>query len=942
MKDFAKKAWPDALVVIGFLLIAFVYFFNPLSEGLVLGGHDTVAGMGQGHEQQLFTEATGETTRWTNSIFSGMPTYQIAPSYGPTSLLGKIGWILGLFTTGPLNYIFIYLLGFYLLMRSFRLRPAISALGSVLWAFSSYFFIIIAAGHIWKVNTLGFIPPTIAGLVFAYRGKYLWGCLVTALFTGLQVLSNHIQMTYYFLFPMAFICIAYGVDSLIKHRKAKAAPTAAGVTTPPAVPSATAPSIKPALNAGISPLRHWLRATAAIVVGGLLGAAINLPNLYHTWSYSHESMRGPSELTAAPAPAMTDSTAAEAAAPVASTNASGGLDRDYITQWSYGIDETLTLLIPDFMGGGSASIMDRDGAEELDGYDDWYQHAAAVQEASQGQITPPGIVQYWGEQPFTVGPVYVGAIVCFLFILGLFVVRGPMKWALALATLLSLLFAWGKNIMPITDFFIDYLPMYNKFRTVSSALVVAEFTMPLLGILGLAEVLKQGGDLLKTRRGSIGFLVSFALTAGTCLLLSIAPGVAGPISSQDSTILYQLQNMGMPADFCTDYRNAILAMHGAILSASALRSFLLIVVAALLLVVYMKRPKNVPAWSVVAVILVISLVDMWSVNRRYLNDSNFESEGTRLEGFSKTPADEQILADKDPDFRVLNLSSGNPFNESDNHTAYWHKSIGGYHAAKLHRYQDLIDRYLGSECQKLMGAINSSYNNIIGDSIAAQRFFAEAAAKAPEGADPEAFAEQQLYAEVMRQVQPDSVAPVLCMLNAKWVITGQGGRIALKNPAANGNAWFLTSLQYVDDANAEIAALNTLDLHAQAVADKRFQSALGEVKAAADSTAKAALTAYQPNELHYTLESKEDGVVAFSEVYYPGWSATIDGQPAELGRVNYILRALRVPKGKHEVVLSFRPASITTTNAVAYGSLALLVLGFIFAVYRSFRPRKAE
>ena len=905
MKDFAKKAWPDALAVVGFLLIAFIYFFTPLSEGLVLGGHDTVAGMGQGHEQQLFHEATGETTRWTNSIFSGMPTYQIAPSYGPTSLLGKIGWVLGLFTTGPLNYIFIYLLGFYILMRSFRLRPAISALGSMLWAFSSYFFIIIAAGHIWKVNTLGFIPPTIAGLVLAYRGKYLWGMLVTALFTGLQVLSNHIQMTYYFLFPMAFICLAYGVEALRQKE-----------------------------------WKHWAKATAAIVVGGLLGAAVNLPNLYHTWSYSHESMRGPAELTAVAAPTDSTATASEAAA----ANASGGLDRDYITQWSYGIDETLTLLIPNFMGGGSVGIMDREGVEELNGYDEWYDHASAVQEATQGQLGSqlPGMVQYWGDQPFTVGPVYVGAIVCFLFILGLFLVRGPMKWALALATFLSLLFAWGRNIMPITDFFIDYLPMYNKFRTVSSALVVAEFTMPLLGILGLAEVFKQGGDLLKTRRGQYGLAASFVLTAGTCLLLAVAPGMANPISSQDSHVLLQLQQMGMPADFITEYRNAILHMHGAILSASALRSGLLIVAAALVIGLFLKRPKSVPAPAVVAVLFVISLADMWNVNRQYLNDSNFESEGTRLEGFSKTPADEEILADKDPDFRVLNLSTGNPFNESDNHTAYWHKSIGGYHAAKLHRYQDLIDRHLNTECQTLMAAINSSYNNIIGDSIAAQQFFAEAAAKAPADADPQAYAEQQLYAEVMRQVQPDSVAPVLCMLNAKWIITGQGGRIALKNPAANGNAWFLTDLRYVDDANAEMAALKNLDLRRQAVADKRFQAALGEVKSAADSTAKSALTAYQPNELHYTVESKEGGVVAFSEVYYPGWSATIDGQPAELGRVNYILRALRVPAGKHEVVLAFHPASITTTNAVAYTSLVVLLLGFLFAAYRTFRPRKAE
>lgn len=909
MKEFAKKALPDVLVIVGFLVIAFVYFFTPLSQGLVLGGHDTVAGMGQGHEQELFHQATGETSRWTGSIFSGMPTYQISPSYGPTQLLGKIGWVLGLFTTGPLNYVFIYLFGFYLLMRSFKLRPEISALGSVLWAFSSYFFIIIAAGHIWKVNTLGFIPPTIAGLVLAYRGKYLWGCLVTALFTGLQVLCNHIQMTYYFLFLMAFICIAYGVEACMKKT-----------------------------------WNHWLKATGAIIVGGLLGAAVNLPNLYHTWEYSHESMRGPSELTSA--------SAAEGAA-----GASGGLDRDYITAWSYGIDETMTLMIPMYKGGGSSNIYEREDAQQLKGFDAFNEHAAAIYQATQGQVgCLPGTSQYWGEQPFTVGPVYVGAIVCFLFILGLFVVRGPMKWALLAATVLSILFAWGKNIMPLTDFFIDHLPMYNKFRTVSSALVVAEFTMPLLGILGLAEVLKQGEDFLKTKRNLVGFAVSFVVTAGTCLLFTLAPGLADCISGQDMAMLEQLKQAGVPFDFCEEYRAAIVTMHEGILSASALRSFLLIVIAGLLLVAYMKRPQNVPAWCVVAVLFIVSLADMWNINRNYLNDSNFQSEGVRLEGFSKSPADERILQDKDPDFRVLNLSSGNPFNESDNHTAYWHKSIGGYHAAKLHRYQDLIDRYLGDECQRLSAAINEAYSGLVGDSVAAERFMVETMAKAPEDVEPEAYAQEQLYAAVMESVNTDEVAPVLNMLNMKWIIMGQGGRLALENKAANGNAWFVKSLSYVDDANAEMAALKNLDLRREAVADKRFAQQLGEAYAApvVASDASAAtendgaeaasssvkLTSYQPNELHYTAEADKDGVVLFSEVYYPGWSATIDGQTAELGRANYILRALRVPAGKHEIVLAFRPASITATNGIAYGALALLLVGFCLAGFLGWKKRQ--
>lgn len=887
MKEFAKKSLPDVLVIVGFLLIAFVYFFTPLSQHLVLGGHDTVAGMGQGHEQELFHQATGETSRWTGSIFSGMPTYQISPSYGPTQLLGKIGWILGLFTTGPLNYVFMYLLGFYILMRSFRLKPGLSALGSVMWAFSSYFFIIIAAGHIWKVNTLAYIPPTLAGMVLAYRGKYLWGCLVTALFTGLQVLSNHIQMTYYFLFLMFFISVAYGVEAYRTKQ-----------------------------------WRSWLKATGTIVMGGLLGAAINIPNLFHTWEYSRESMRGPSELTAA---STTEGTAA----------ASGGLDRDYITAWSYGVDETMTLMIPMFKGGGSSNIYDREDVQDLKGFADFNEHAAAIYQATQGQVGYlPGTSQYWGDQPFTVGPVYVGAIVCFLFLLGAFVVRGPMKWALLAATLLSFLFAWGKNIMPLTDFFIDHLPMYNKFRTVSSALVVAELTMPLLGILGLAEVLQQGGNLFKSKRGKIGFIFSFVCTAGICLLFAVAPNLADCISAQDMAMLEQFKQAGIPFDFCEEYRAAIIAMHEGILATSAIRSFLLIVVAGLLLVCYMMRPKNVPAAMVVTVLFLLTLADMWNINRNYLNDANFQTEGARLEGFGKTPADEAILKDKDPNFRVLNLSVGNPFNESDNHTAYWHKNIGGYHAAKLHRYQDVIDRYLNDECQRLSAAIDHSYNIIIRDSVSAM-----------------ALDEKDILAAVMAEVETDSICPVLNMLNMKWIIMGQGGRLAFENKVANGNAWYVRSFSYVDNANAEIDALSRLDLKHQAVADKRFAVQLGDAYASTtpsdtgidevSAIGRATLTSYQPNELHYNLESEKGGVVVFSEIHYPGWTATVDGKSVELGRVNYILRALRVPAGKHEVVFTFRPVSVTVTNAIAYGALVVLLIGFVVALVL-FGRRKAE
>ena len=893
MQQLFKKTWPDVLVVIGFLVLSVLYFFTPLSQGLVLGGHDTVAGMGQGHEQEVFHQLTGETTRWTNSIFSGMPTYQISPSYGPSSLLGKVGWVLGLFTTGPLRYVFFYLLGFYLLMRSLSLKPSLSALGSVVWAFSSYFFIIIAAGHIWKVNTLGYIPPTIAGLILAYRGKYLWGCLVTALFTALQVLSNHIQMSYYFGFLMLFICGAYGVSALLHGQ-----------------------------------LKHWGKATAAIVLGGLLGIAANLPNMYHTWEYSKYSMRGPSELTAE-------------VNPDARQRPTDGLDRDYITAWSYGVDETMTLMIPMYKGGGSTSIFDYPGVENLEGYDDLNQHVGALYQALGGQGGYlPGTSQYWGDQPMTVGPVYVGAIICFLFFLGIFLVRGPLKWALVLATILSFLFSWGRNIMPLTDFFIDHLPMYSKFRTVSSALVVAEFTMPVLAVLGLAEVLRHPHSLLHTLRGKVALAVSLLLTAGSCLLFALVPSLADCISGQDMTVLQQLREMGVPYDFTDSYRSAIIAVHEGILSSSAWRSFLLVAAAATVVVVYAVKfgkgtPRlRMPALAVTAIILTLSLVDMWDINKNYLNDDNFQTENVRFENFQKTPADEVVLADKTLDYRVLNLSGGNPFNESTNATAFYHKSVGGYHAAKLHRYQDLIDRYLNAETRRAFSAVQSAYA-LMPDSAAYMQMLME---RVSPDADEEEWrqADAALTRELMASaLHLDSVAPVLCMLNTRWIIMGRQAQTAVYNPSAFGNGWFVSDLSYVDDANAEIAALRTLDLRHAAVADRRFEATLG--KAGGDGSVK--LTDYKPNELHYTVESRQGGVVALSEIYYPGWSATVDGKAVELGRVNYVLRAFRVEAGKHDVVLEFRPASLAVTSSLAYGSIALIFAGFIFALFRTVRPK---
>lgn len=862
MQSIFKKIQADLLVVLIFLAVSVAYFISPLSEGLVLGGHDSVAAVGLGQEQKEYRATHGgETTRWSNAIFSGMPTYQTAPTYSATDTVSALSQIYGLGTGHwfpAISYLFLYLLGFYILLRAFNFKPYLAALGAVLWAFSSYFMIIIAAGHIWKVMTLAFIPPTIGGLILCYRGKYLWGAAVTALFTAFQVMSNHMQMTYYFLFVMLFLVIAYFVDAIVRHK-----------------------------------LGSWLKATAVLAVAGVLGVAANLPNIYHTYEYAKESMRGKAELT--PQPAAKGETAQKQ---------TDGLDRDYITMWSYGIDETLTLLVPDYKGGGSQSILDRDGVEDLPGYDDFYQCAGQTQAAMQQaniQAYPPGVQLYWGDQPFTVGPVYIGAFVCFLFILGLFYVKGPVKWGLLAATLLSLLFAWGKNI-GVTDFFIDHLPMYAKFRTVSSALVIAEFTMPLLAVLCLYEISRnkqlfnltswKGAPLCKR----IGLPVASVLTLGLSLLLWVAPGVAGDcISTADMQTFDMMRQAGFPADLIGRYMAAITSMHHAILSADALRSACIIVLGMLVLWAY--ATDKLKGWMCCSLLALICLADLWQIDKRYLNDDSFTDETTQSEGFAKSPADARILQDKSY-YRVLNLSTGgSPFNETTNATSYYHHSIGGYHAAKLHRYQDLIDRQLNAEIQHLADAIN----NAEGD---------------------------------MTRVPGDSVAAVLNMLNTKYIMFGKQANQVVENPYANGNGWFVRQLNFVKNADAEMAALGKLDTKHVAVADEKFRSTL---EGTALDSGSVSLQQYAPNDLKYTVESAKGGLVVFSEIYYPGWTVTIDGKPAELGRVNYVLRALKVPAGKHKVQMTFRPASITTTNTIAYVALLLVVALFAIAVWRNCR-----
>jgi len=816
-----KKYLPDVLVVIIFAVISFAYFFPADLDGRILYRHDSSAGRGAGQETAEYHERTGKVSRWSNATFSGMPTYQTAPSYQSVSVLNQAVKAYHLWLPENVWYVFAYLLGFYILLRAFDFRQSLAALGSIVWAFSSYFFIIIAAGHIWKVMALAYLPPMIAGIVLAYRGKYLWGFIVTAIFAAFEVDANHVQMTYYYLFIILFMIIAYLVDAIRKKRMAQ-----------------------------------FVKATAVCAAGALIGILMNISNLYHTWQYAQESMRGKSELVKKDAANQTSS----------------GLDRDYITQWSYGVDETWTLLVPNAKGGASVPLA---------------ANTEAMKKADPNfmQIYQQ-LGQYWGDQPGTSGPVYVGAFVLMLFILGLFIVKGPIKWALLAATILSILLSWGHNFMPFTNFFLDYIPMYSKFRTVASILVIAEFTIPLLAMMALKKIVDE--PELLTKKAKFVY-ISFGLTGGIALLFALMPTLffSDFISSQELEAFKSI-----PAEYLSPLESNLRSIRESIFTADCWRSFWIIVIGTLLLFLY--KFKKLKAEYMVGAIAILCLIDMWQVNKRYLNDEMFVEKSVREQAQPMTQTDRQILQDKSLDYRVLNLAS-NTFNE--NETSYYHKSIGGYHAAKLRRYQELIDAYISPEMQKMMPAI----------------------AKA--GGD-------------MTKVNGDSLFPVLNMLNAKYFIVPLQANqtVAIENPYVYGNAWFVDKVTYVKNANEELDTLGKLNLRHEAVADARFQSQLGESKNQ-DSTSIVKLTAYEPNQLTYDVRSATGGIVVFSEIFYPEWTATVDGKPVEIGRVDYVLRALNVDKGHHKVVLTFDPKSVKQTETVAYLSYGVLLLVVLFAVY---------
>lgn len=814
-----KKSAVFALISVAFLAIVSLLFFFPDDvQGNVLQQADIQQGLANGQEVKAYAEQTGESSRWTNSLFSGMPNFQISPSYASSSLLDWVAKLYTLWLPSPANLLFAMMLGFFIMCLCFRFKWYNALFGALAWGFSTYFIILIGAGHIWKFVTLAYIPPTIGGLALCYRGRYLGGAALTALFGALQLQSNHPQMTYYFLFVVLAMVIAWLINAVRQKE-----------------------------------MKRWGIATACVVGAGLVAVGANATSLYNSYEYSKETIRG---------------RATELSAPDAG-GATKGLDKDYITGWSYGVDETLTLLIPNVKGG--ATIKPVGGENRILSLD---QTDRGQQYGAEEQYVLQQFPQYFGDQPMTNGPVYVGAFVLLLAVLYLFVGKGPMRWALFAVTVLAIFLSWGHNFMWFSDLFIDHFPLYNKFRTVSSILVIVEFTIPLLAILCLREIISTP-DFFK--RYSLQFYCIFGIGAVICLIGWVAPGFFGnTFSANEMDFLRQQGALGNPQ--FAGALGAIQETRRSLVSADSLRSFIFILLAFGLLMLYFKKSGIKPAWLVcgLGVLLVLDLV---SVNKRYVNSDNFV-EPYEEAPFQPTAADVRILKDTAQNYRVLDLPGMTAARSS-----YFHKTIGGYHAAKLTRYNDLLEH----------------------------------------------------------QIAKNNMA-VLNMLNAKYVI--MQGDTVVQNPDAMGNAWFVDHIRYVSDANTEMKALDSLDPRQMAVADRQFEKVL---KTSAPAAAGDTIfeTTYAPNRLTYHSRLSRPRIAVFSEIYFPwGWQATVDGKPVEIGRVNYVLRALNLPAGNHTVTFEFKPQSVERAESISVASIILIYIVCLGAlaciVGRRYMPRRKK
>jgi len=816
------------IILVGFLALTLVYM-SPVLDGKVLSQSDITNVKGMSQELKKYHEDTGENSQWTNSMFSGMPAFHVAPTGARTTVFREMLGLLklGFGFSSPVANLFIYMICFYVLLIALRINPWMSAIGAIGFALSSYNIIIIEVGHINKVYAIAFMAPVVAGILLTYRGKYLPGGLLFLIGLGLELFSNHLQITYYLLIT-ALIIVATKAVFAFREKE----------------------------------VRKFLVASAVLVGGAVLALLPNVSSLWVNMEIAEHTMRGKPELVKE------------------GENQTSGLDKDYALAWSYGKAETFSLMIPYFTGGKTGAIgTNRKAMEKV---------------SPQLRETVAGQNQYWGAKASTQGDNYSGAVIVFFFVLGLLLIKGPMRWWILISTILSILLAWGNNFQSFSYFFLDHIPLYNKFRTVEMTLVIACFNIPLMAIVILERIRKEP-ELITENRNKV--LLAFGLTGGLSLLFFLAPRIFSFFSSYEQQA-FSRQLAGANPQYASQFRQFMNELEAArifIFRQDAIRSFIFISLAFGLTWLYASKKVKM-AWFIAGLALLVT-VDLWTVDRRYLSKENFVSKKQNETVFVASQADQAILSDPDPDYRVLNLTRS-PWQEAL--TSYYHKSLGGYHAAKLARYQDLIDGYLTPSIQAIIGVLNSQPTVAEVDSV---------------------LAAQQ----------------VLNMLNTKYFILNPAGQ-PLLNRSAMGHAWLAQDYLLVNNANEEYAALGSTNLTKTAVVDKRFADMLSEDLIHPGPKGTVDLTEYRPNRMTYQVHLDQRSLVVFSEVYYEeGWHARIDGEPVSHLRADYILRALPVDAGEHTIEFEFifEPFEKGEKISLAGSILVLLVLlgGLGYQVY---------
>jgi len=858
-----KKLLPHIVAIVAFLAITMIYF-SPLIDGKVLPQGDVKQFQGASQELRDYYNKENGSSAWTGAMFSGMPSYQIGVWGGSPNFLDYLEAPLKALGSTSAGAMFTGMLMAYILFCIMGFGPVASILGAIAYSLSSYNIVLLDAGHVTKAWALAYLPLIVAGIMALFKNKILLAGLLVALGLALQIKNNHLQMTYYTGIFSFILFVAYAVERISKKD-----------------------------------IKSLLKASGVMIIALVIAALCNMGNIYANMEMARESTRGKSELTA----------------PSTSEKQSSGLDKDYAFAWSYGKAETFSLMIPDIHGGVSKAFDDK--SESYKVLINQLQNQK-ISEQDANALYSRG-TQYWGDQPFTQGPVYFGVIVCFLFLLGMIIIRSKLKWVLFGATVLFIFLSWGRNMEWFNDLFFYYFPLYNKFRAVSSALVIPALSMVMVAVWGLREFLSGDLDKEKLKKA---LYISLGVVGGFCLLFWLVPGAFFNFTS----VLDEQRGLNV----IPEYYQAILEQRKALLTADAFRSLIFVLLAGAVLFFSLKSKMDKQKLALYASlgVIVLVLADLWNVDKRYLNNDNFVNKNTyRTESFSQSNADKSILADKHPSYRVLNLND--PFNETN--TSYYHKSIGGYHAAKLKRYQELIDNRLGTEIGEAQHQISNCF----------QKEYARI--------QTATFAEGENPQDMLMNAVRDSIRPImkemvaLNMLNAKYMIF-HPELPAIENTEAAGNAWFVSRYKFVENADEEIAEITSLwNLRETAIVDKRFEAELSGLNIVADSTATIEMTEYKPDILKYKSKSTSEQLAIFSEIYFSdGWQAYIDGTEVPHFRADWTLRALRVPAGEHEVVFKFEPKDYEMCRMLATTSSGILILLLIGMIVFNFVKKKEE